>query len=521
MARDSKTNARRRTAAGVSAPQKRPDGEPNGKADRTGEYETLLRSRLDRLHALVYGERGGASGGQKKTSSITSLFKAALKTGGRSRAVANGIGYGGWSSFDARTMVKSETKMSGQVSKLLDEITSQLSSMDDEANIDGICDLLTDGSILSIVRIMLCSDSLVAIDSYRKAHVSALAFSKIIGERSELASVGSARVIATPTGWKCLWDVIGDVERIATSAHNMYAKDETETYIHSMQVAREILSQVELPSDPPETESTQERPVEQDIAAQYCLEMSRHKFGLVPHFRNHHFAKGAPNSGSIPPAVCKRLSKEYASLEHSLPVTFDSSILVRASEQNLCLAKVLIFAPPNTPYANGAFGFDVMFPQNYPNVPPKVHFLTTGRNTFRFNPNLYDNGYVCLSLLGTWSGRSSETWSPETSTFLQVVISLQSMVLGVPEPYYNEPGYENHPKPSASSAYNKNIYPNTMRFAIGEQIRNPCDEFRDAIRTHFHRKSHIIEKQAQAWGTGGDRTGALSALRSLAKEMAA
>lgn len=386
----------------------------------------------------------------------------------------------------------------------------------------------------------------------------ALAFSKIIGERSELASVGSARVIATPTGWKCLWDVIGDVERIATSAHNMYAKDETETYIHSMQVAREILSQVlyllmrirswakyrpiaqvELPSDPPETESTQERPVEQDIAAQYCLEMSRHKFGLVPHFRNHHFAKGAPNSGSIPPAVCKRLSKEYASLEHSLPVTFDSSILVRASEQNLCLAKVLIFAPPNTPYANGAFGFDVMFPQNYPNVPPKVHFLTTGRNTFRFgnspnvrrtclnsrthrfNPNLYDNGYVCLSLLGTWSGRSSETWSPETSTFLQVVISLQSMVLGVPEPYYNEPGYENHPKPSASSAYNKNIYPNTMRFAIGEQIRNPCDEFRDAIRTHFHRKSHIIEKQAQAWGTGGDRTGALSALRSLAKEMAA
>lgn len=62
--------------------------------------------------------------------------------------------------------------MSGQVSKLLDEITSQLSSMDDEANIDGICDLLTDGSILSIVRIMLCSDSLVAIDSYRKAHVS-------------------------------------------------------------------------------------------------------------------------------------------------------------------------------------------------------------------------------------------------------------------------------------------------------------------------------------------------------------
>jgi hypothetical protein len=34
----------------------------------------------------------------------------------------------------------------------------------------------------------------------------------------------------------------------------------------------------------------------------------------------------------------------------------------------------------------------------------------------RFNPNLYINGKVCLSLLGTWSGPS---WNPKTSTLLQ------------------------------------------------------------------------------------------------------
>jgi ubiquitin-conjugating enzyme E2 O len=33
--------------------------------------------------------------------------------------------------------------------------------------------------------------------------------------------------------------------------------------------------------------------------------------------------------------------------------------------------------------------------------------------------NLYENGYVCLSLLGTWSGRDSECWNPQTSTILQ------------------------------------------------------------------------------------------------------
>ena len=30
--------------------------------------------------------------------------------------------------------------------------------------------------------------------------------------------------------------------------------------------------------------------------------------------------------------------------------------------------------------------------------------MTTGGNKVRFNPNLYDSGKVCLSLLGTWSG---------------------------------------------------------------------------------------------------------------------
>ena len=28
--------------------------------------------------------------------------------------------------------------------------------------------------------------------------------------------------------------------------------------------------------------------------------------------------------------------------------------------------------------------------------------MTTGAGTIRFNPNLYSNGTVCLSLLGTW-----------------------------------------------------------------------------------------------------------------------
>ena len=43
-----------------------------------------------------------------------------------------------------------------------------------------------------------------------------------------------------------------------------------------------------------------------------------------------------------------------------------------------------------------------------------------GGGSVRFNPNLYNCGKVCLSLLGTWSGAKGETWDPNSSSTLQV-----------------------------------------------------------------------------------------------------
>ena len=56
--------------------------------------------------------------------------------------------------------------------------------------------------------------------------------------------------------------------------------------------------------------------------------------------------------------------------------------------------------------------------------PPKVKLITTGNEHVRFNPNLYNNGTVCLSLLGTWaSTNESEKWSA-VSTIRQVLMSI-------------------------------------------------------------------------------------------------
>lgn len=124
------------------------------------------------------------------------------------------------------------------------------------------------------------------------------------------------------------------------------------------------------------------------------------------------------SSGVVPNR--KRLSlltSEMASLQSSLPVTFGSSIFIRVDETRLDLFKVLIIGPAGSPYENGVFEFDILCPPNYPDAPPSVLLITTGGGKVRFNPNLYNCGKVCLSLLGTWQGPG---WISGKSTLLQV-----------------------------------------------------------------------------------------------------
>ena len=73
------------------------------------------------------------------------------------------------------------------------------------------------------------------------------------------------------------------------------------------------------------------------------------------------------------------------------------------SDSEIQHIKVLIFGPKDTPYENGYYLFKFKFPIDYPYNPPKVVYMTNDGKT-RFNPNLYRNGKVCVSILNTWSG---------------------------------------------------------------------------------------------------------------------
>lgn len=141
-----------------------------------------------------------------------------------------------------------------------------------------------------------------------------------------------------------------------------------------------------------------------------------YRFAVSHHFENN--VRMAGDRGH--PARVKRLAQETVTLSTSLPLSYSSSVFVRCDTDRLDIMKVLITGPADTPYANGCFEFDVYFPPDYPNSPMMINLETTGRHTVRFNPNLYNDGKVCLSVLNTWHGRPEEKWNAQTSSFLQV-----------------------------------------------------------------------------------------------------
>lgn len=134
----------------------------------------------------------------------------------------------------------------------------------------------------------------------------------------------------------------------------------------------------------------------------------------------------------------RRIQREMAALSDSLPVALDSSIFVVSDENRPDVIKALITGPSETPYAHGCFEFDIFFPEQYPHKPPLVNMVTTGGGKCRFNPNLYANGYVCLSVINTWSGRPEEQWNPYLSLH-KVLLAIQAFVF-VRQPFFNEPG---------------------------------------------------------------------------------
>ncbi|KAG1749838.1 uncharacterized protein EDB91DRAFT_1109926 [Suillus paluster] len=191
-----------------------------------------------------------------------------------------------------------------------------------------------------------------------------------------------------------------------------------------------------LPVSPSNTspDATQEINVQEDEDGN--ADSPWKKFEVLPSApHDHAFYSSVSNQPSK--NFLARLTKEYRALSTSLP----ESILVRAYEDRTDLLRCLIIGPENTPYEDAPFVIDWMLDSNFPQSPPIAHFWSWTNGNGRVNPNLYEEGKVCLSILGTWSGDRTETWSAARSSLLQALVSIQGLVL-VKEPWFCEPAYE-------------------------------------------------------------------------------
>ncbi|XP_020245170.1 putative ubiquitin-conjugating enzyme E2 38, partial [Asparagus officinalis] len=160
--------------------------------------------------------------------------------------------------------------------------------------------------------------------------------------------------------------------------------------------------------------------------------------------------------------------------------------------------RAVIVGPAGTPYHDGLFFFDFQFTDKYPNEPPKAYFHAHGRI---FNPNLYPNGKVCLSLLNTWSGRENcEKWDPQRSTMLQVLVSIQGLVMNA-QPYFNEPGFE-RTRCTPQGEKNSLEYNHAVFFASCDQmtywLQKPPMHFEVFVAYHFYTHGLNMAKACEA-----------------------
>merc|ERR1711998_350159 len=97
-------------------------------------------------------------------------------------------------------------------------------------------------------------------------------------------------------------------------------------------------------------------------------------------------------------------------------------------DSNVFEWQICIVGPPDTLYEGGFFNAIMTFPDDYPNMPPKLRFTTD-----IWHPNVYEDGGVCISILhppgeDTWGyEKAAERWLP-VHTVESILLSVISML---------------------------------------------------------------------------------------------
>ncbi|XP_063962161.1 (E3-independent) E2 ubiquitin-conjugating enzyme-like [Lytechinus pictus] len=217
------------------------------------------------------------------------------------------------------------------------------------------------------------------------------------------------------------------------------------------------------------------------------------RFIVVPSLPSCHYFSSAQE-----PTNRKKFLQTWRKEVRLLQTALPQGILVKAFEDRMDMFSVMIEGPVNTPYEDGVFFFDIRLLGDYPKTPPKVHYLSFCSG--RLNPNLYSDGKVCLSLLGTWTGKGNEMWT-SSSNLLQLLVSVQGLIL-VNEPYYNEAGYDKH-RGTRESIENCRMY-NEMALvkfvqSMTKMVSSPPFLFKEETLLFLKKHSARLIRRLESW----------------------
>lgn len=132
-----------------------------------------------------------------------------------------------------------------------------------------------------------------------------------------------------------------------------------------------------------------------------------------------------------------------------------------------------------------------------------------------------------FSVAGTWAGPG---WDPAQSSLLQLLVSVQSLVLGDKEPFFAEPGMHRL-RGSAEGARRARQSPNggwervraaTVEYAMVDMLRHPPPEFAGLIHAHFSARADHVKALCNAWvkeAEASDTPGYAEVMRSRARAL--